>query len=171
MFFAPSTFAFTERLTAHWPTVLAECAALPSSEFAAWPETRLYNQGWDVYGLYVMEKPLLGNCLFCPHTAALVKEIPGLRTAGFSRLAPGTEIRPHVGYSHDVLRLHLTLRSHGDCGLRVGGEVRRWTPGHCLIFDDTVEHEAWNRSTAERIVLLVDFTKPRGLTADADGHR
>ncbi|MBN3821833.1 aspartyl/asparaginyl beta-hydroxylase domain-containing protein [Paraburkholderia sp. Se-20369] len=169
MFLDPSTFAFTEPLAAHWRTVHAECAALPAREFVAWPETGLYNQGWDVYGLVLQGRPLIENCIFCPDTAALLERVPGVRTAGFSRLASGTVIAPHVGYSGAVLRLHLTLRAAGDCGLRVGAEVRRWAPGQCLVFDDTVEHEAWNRSDAERIVLLVDFAKPRGF--DADEHR
>ncbi|MBD2445599.1 aspartyl/asparaginyl beta-hydroxylase domain-containing protein [Nostoc sp. FACHB-152] len=28
-----------------------------------------------------------------------------------------------------------------------------------FIFDDTVEHEAWNRSDSPRIILLIDFAK------------
>lgn len=167
MFFAPSAFPFTGALIRDWEVVLSECEALPAHEFDAWPETALYNRGWDVYGLYLMSRPLLENCLFCPRTVALLRTVPGLRTAGFSRLAPGTEIAPHVGYTSEVLRLHLTLRARGDCGLRVGHRIRRWVPGECLVFDDTVEHEAWNRSNAERLVLLADFVKPREWREDA----
>jgi hypothetical protein len=29
-----------------------------------------------------------------------------------------------------------------------------------LVFDDTTEHEAWNRSDSVRIVLIIDFAKP-----------
>jgi len=29
-----------------------------------------------------------------------------------------------------------------------------------LVFDDTTEHEAWNRGTQTRIVLLLDFKYP-----------
>jgi len=167
MFFAPSQFAFTQMLTRHWQAILAECLALPGQEFDAWPETNLYSHGWDIYGLYVGQQPLLENCIFCPHTAGLLQLVPGLSAAGFSRLAPGAEILPHVGYSDQVLRLHLALRASGDCGIRVGRQVRRWIPGQCLVFDDTVEHQAWNRGDAERLVLLLDFDKPlRGLDAD-----
>jgi Aspartyl/Asparaginyl beta-hydroxylase len=81
MFFAPSRFSFTELLSRHWQAVLAECDALPKHEFDAWPETALYNRGWDVYGLYLMSRPLLENCVFCPQTVALLRIIPGLRTA------------------------------------------------------------------------------------------
>jgi ornithine lipid ester-linked acyl 2-hydroxylase len=44
--------------------------------------------------------------------------------------------------------------------LRVGDEVRAWQGGECLVFDDTTEHEAWNRSNADRLVLLLDFLRP-----------
>lgn len=166
MFLDPASFPFTRRLLAQWQDVLDECLALPALEFDGWPETGLYNHGWDVYGLFVMDQPLVENCVFCPRTTALVRDIPGLRTAGFSRLAPGTVIAPHVGYSRDVLRLHLALQTPDGCGLRVGGEMRRWRAGECLIFDDTVEHEAWNRGSADRVVLLADFVKPPGFSAD-----
>ena len=166
MFFAPSQFAFTQLLSRHWQAILAECLALPGQEFDAWPERQLYNHGWDVYGLYVGQQPLLENCIFCPHTAELLQQVPGLSHAGFSRLAAGAEISPHVGYSDQVLRLHLGLRAGENCGIRVGAQVRRWIPGECLVFDDTVEHEAWNRGSSERLVLLVDFTKPEGARAD-----
>lgn len=42
----------------------------------------------------------------------------------------------------------------------MGAETRNWQDGKCLIFDDTVKHEAWNYSDKTRIVLLVDFKKP-----------
>jgi ornithine lipid ester-linked acyl 2-hydroxylase len=166
MFFTPAQFSFTQPLMQHWQIILAECLALPGHEFDAWPETGLYNQGWDVYGLYLEQQALLENCVFCPQTTALLRQIPGLSSAGFSRLAAGTEILPHVGYSDQVLRLHLGLRASEDCGIRVGNQMRRWIPGECLVFDDTIEHQAWNRSNDERLVLLVDFQRPQGLHAD-----
>jgi aspartyl/asparaginyl beta-hydroxylase (cupin superfamily) len=46
------------------------------------------------------------------------------------------------------------------CSLRVGAEEREWRYGKTLVFDDTIEHEAWNRSTETRIVLLFDVWRP-----------
>jgi len=40
-------------------------------------------------------------------------------------------------------------------------------PGEVLIFDDTVNHEAWNRSSATREVLLFDFLRPGERAQDA----
>ena len=53
----------------------------------------------------------------------------------------------------------------GDCAIRVGDDTRRWREGACLVFDDYFEHEAWNRTTEDRIVLIVDLWHP-DLSAD-----
>jgi aspartyl/asparaginyl beta-hydroxylase (cupin superfamily) len=55
---------------------------------------------------------------------------------------------------------HLPLMVPEACALRVGNETREWKEGELLIFDDTIEHEAWNRSTRPRYVLLFDIWRP-----------
>jgi len=66
-----------------------------------------------------------------------------------------------------VYRAHLGLVVPDQCGLRVGSTTRAWLPGEVLIFDDTVNHEAWNRSSATREVLLFDFLRPGERAQDA----
>jgi aspartyl/asparaginyl beta-hydroxylase (cupin superfamily) len=127
----------------------------------------MYGEGWNVYGLIAFGRRIERALMSCPRTAALLAHVPGLTTAGFSRLAPGTRIKPHVGWVETVYRLHMGLVVPPDCGLRVGAETRRWREGECLIFDDTVEHEAWNRSSETRVVLLLDFLRP-GVTDASD---
>ena len=104
-------------------------------------------------------RPLAGNVERCPTTARLVAEhVPAHGAAGFSVLLPGTHIRPHRGYAGPFLRLHLALSvPAGDCALCVQGERRPWVEGEALVLDDRLEHEAWNRTGEERVVLLVDF--------------
>lgn len=162
MFHRNEDFPFAGLLERAWTRIRAECEALEREEFAAWHEHGLYLGRWDVYGLYLHGRPILENAVFCPVTTALLHDVPGLTMAGFSRLAPGTRIAPHVGYTDTVLRLHLGLFVPDGCGLRVGAETRGWAEGHSLIFDDTVEHEAWNRGDRDRLVLLVDFLKCPG---------
>jgi aspartyl/asparaginyl beta-hydroxylase (cupin superfamily) len=55
------------------------------------------------------------------------------------------------------------------CLLRVAGETRAWQEGRCLIFDDTLEHEAWNNSDQPRGVLLLDFLRP-GVHGRVEDH-
>ncbi|MEU6021840.1 aspartyl/asparaginyl beta-hydroxylase domain-containing protein [Micromonospora sp. NPDC047134] len=80
--------------------------------------------------------------------------------AGFSRMAPGTHIKPHQGWVTTVYRAHLGLVVPPDCALRVGEETRQWREGETVVFDDTVTHEAWNYGNRDRIVLLFDFVRP-----------
>jgi aspartate beta-hydroxylase len=46
------------------------------------------------------------------------------------------------------------------CGFRVGGETREWRAGEAWVFDDTIEHEAWNDSNALRVILICDVWSP-----------
>jgi beta-hydroxylase len=160
MFYDNAQFPFTAVLETNWRKVRDELDALPLQSFAPWPERFLYEGGWNVFGLYGFGRKLRANCGLCPETTALVEQIPGLTTAGFSWLAPGAVIAPHVGYTSSVLRCHLALTVPEGCALRVGGETRSWQEGKTFVFDDTVEHEAWNRSAEARTVLLLDFLRP-----------
>ena len=181
VFFDSCNFAFIPALEAQWRSVRDELLALPHSKFEPWKETYLYEAGWDVFGLYAFGKRVEENCRLAPRTAAIVEAVPGLITAGFSSLQPGTHIQPHVGYQYDysedgelttrrelntrVLRMHLGLIvpetfTPIGCAMRVGEELRNWEEGKCLVFDDTIQHEAWNRATTTRVVLLLDFLRP-----------
>ncbi|HEY6879694.1 MAG TPA: aspartyl/asparaginyl beta-hydroxylase domain-containing protein [Polyangiales bacterium] len=102
------------------------------------------------------------NCARCPQTARLLERIPGMKTAFFSILAPRTHILAHRGPYKGVLRYHLGLKVPEPelCRLRVDRELVRWHEGESLLFDDTYEHEAWNDSNFERVVLFVDVLRP-----------
>jgi beta-hydroxylase len=161
MFLAASDFEFTATLEAACEAIKREYESLPRELLVTWPEKELAaGEGWKVFGLYAFGQRLEANCQRCPVTSQLVASIEGLTTAGFSVLLPGTRIRPHRGYTSAVLRCHLGLITPAGCGLMVGGDTRTWQAGKCLVFDDTVEHSAWNLSTTERVVLLLDALKP-----------
>ena len=85
------------------------------------------------------------------------------KSAFFSFLAPHNYIPPHRGITKGIIRCHLALtvpKQRDQLGLRVGDESRHWEEGRCLVFDDTFEHEVWNRTDEERIVLLIDVERP-----------
>jgi len=167
VFLDSKAFPWIRTLEAGFPVIRAEYDAFDPAGLRPWPERGVYNHGWTVFGFYAFGRRLDDGCARCPGLAAMLATIPGLTTAGFSVLAPGTVIRPHTGYTATVLRCHLGIDVPGDCALRVGGETRTWQEGRCLVFDDTVEHEAWNRSDRPRVVLLLDFVRP-GATFPAD---
>jgi len=82
----------------------------------------------------------------------------------FSILAPGTHIEPHNGMLNTRLICHLPLIVPPGCRLRVGNHVRAVEAGKPMIFDDSIEHEAWNDSDSPRAVLLFEIWRPE-LTA------
>src|SRR4051795_7063571 len=133
MFEDPARFAFAGELERNWTIIRDEMIALRSTGFIAWPEKSLYGEsGWSTFGLYAFGQKQTANCALCPRTTALVEAIPGMSMAGFSRLAPGAHIKPHVGYdeySRYVLRLHLGLETNPACSLRVADQTRNWRTG------------------------------------------
>lgn len=113
-------------------------------------------------------------CARCPATAAAIEAIPQNRVPGrapsafFSILKPGAHIPPHTGVTNTRTIIHLPLVVPPDCSFRVGGETREWTAGQAFAFDDTIEHEAWNRSDQQRIVLILDVWNPHLTVEEQD---
>ena len=110
----------------------------------------------------------------CPKTLAALEAAPVIRiphrgpTSFFSLLEPHTRIPPHTGTTNIRLTVHIPLIVPPDCGFRVGTQSREWHPGTALIFDDTIEHEAWNDSDAERVILIFDIWNPLLTPAERD---
>jgi aspartyl/asparaginyl beta-hydroxylase (cupin superfamily) len=100
-------------------------------------------------------------------SSAPAPEQPGRTPAAmFSLLSPRTRIPAHVGSSNMRLVVHLPLIVPAGCRFRVGNTIREWVPGQAWVFDDTIEHEAWNDSDALRVVLLFDIWHPALSTAE-----
>ena len=78
----------------------------------------------------------------------------------FSVFTPGTHLLPHQGVTNSRVVGHLPLIVPGQCALQVGGELHEWQEGRVVVFDDTYEHEAWNRSEQTRVVLIFDLWNP-----------
>jgi len=121
---------------------------------------------WSVFFLWSDGVRVDTHCLRCPKTAALLDEAPMAEVSGaapsafFSTLAPKTLIPPHTGVTNARLIVHVPLIVPPGCWFRVGNERREWKPGEALIFDDTIEHEAWNGSDELRAVLIFDVWNP-----------
>lgn len=160
MFYANDQFPFTTVLERNWQAIRTELLALKEGQFLDWPEKHLYGQGWTVFGFYSYGIRLDKNCRLCPETTRALEQVPGLVNAGFSHMKPNTHITPHTGRPEGVLRCHLGVIVPEHCAIRVGNETRTWEEGKCMVFDDTVEHEAWNKSDRSRVVLLLDFQAP-----------
>lgn len=121
---------------------------------------------WDAYFFYRHGTRYDEHCLRCPQTVTVLDRVPLVRIRDhapetlFSVLRPGTHILPHRGVTNTRLVTHLPLVVPSDCALRVGGQLHQWQEGHCVTFDDTFEHEAWNHSGQTRAVLIFDSWNP-----------
>ncbi len=78
----------------------------------------------------------------------------------FSLLRPRSRIPAHTGMINTRFVCHLPLVVPPECGFRVGPKTREWQVGQLLVFDDSVEHEAWNNSGEDRLVLIFDIWRP-----------
>lgn len=110
----------------------------------------------------------------CPRTLAALEGAPvvGIPGAGptsfFSLLEPHTHIPAHTGGTNTRVIVHLPLIVPPKCRFRVGTQVREWQPGTALVFDDTIEHEAWNDSDQDRVILIFDIWNPLLTPAERD---
>merc|ERR1711916_722 len=122
------------------------------------------SENWTVYGLIPGKGMRLeNNCARCPKTMELLENIPNIRVAGFSRMQPHTDIKPHVGFTgkkYGCLAYHLgiVIPSEGEACLQVGPLLHHWTEvGQQVVFDDCYVHSAWNHTDETRIIFYIDF--------------
>lgn len=121
---------------------------------------------WSAYFLWEDGERNDEHCARCPSTAEIAESMPLARIPGyapavfFSVLQPHTRIPPHTGVTNIRLIAHLPLVVPAACGFRVGNDSRTVEPGKAWVFDDTIEHEAWNDSEANRYILIFDIWNP-----------
>jgi aspartyl/asparaginyl beta-hydroxylase (cupin superfamily) len=121
---------------------------------------------WSAFHLVEGGRVNQPNAQRCPHTMAALGGAPQPDQPGrtpvamFSMLKPHTRIPPHCGVSNVRLVVHLPLVVPPGCGFRVGNDVREWEEGRAWVFDDTIEHEAWNDSERLRAILMFDIWHP-----------
>lgn len=125
--------------------------------------TRKYEENdWNMYFFYRGGTEVSEHHAQCPVTSSFLKEIPELETTMvcFSALKPGIWIPPHYGLTNAIVRIHIPLVIPSDCMIRVGDQTRHWQPSVPLLFDDSFEHEVWNKSQYTRIVLFINAFHP-----------
>ena len=105
------------------------------------------------------------NTALTPVSAKLLESIPNLQTPTWFSILPhlATHIPAHKGVTKGIIRAHLGLiipKDFKKCRIRVGDEIMPWQAGKVFAFDDTYEHEVWNDTDEERVILLFDFDRP-----------
>jgi beta-hydroxylase len=166
-----SHFPFLAEFTANWQTIRDEVSAIlkhreaiPAFQEVSPDQMRISTgKNWRTFILYGFGLKMQKNCRQAPVTTRLLERVPYLQTAWFSILAPGYHIPAHRGVSKGIVRAHLGLiipKDADKCRIRVGDAMKVWRPGEIFVFDDTYEHEVWNDTDEERVILLFDFDRP-----------
>ncbi len=125
---------------------------------------------WSIFPILFWGKKNSENEKKAPNTSAIVQQIPGVMSYGFSILKPNSVIKPHFGDSNVMYRCHLTLKCNGtidEIGMRVGDEKITWKKGKLFAFCDAYNHEVWNKTKEERWVMIIDILREEFLPQQA----
>lgn len=110
----------------------------------------------------------------CPRTMKALECVPLVSTSArspsvlFSVLQPGAHIPAHCGLVNTRLIGHLPLIVPPQCRFRVGNDIREWKEGKAWLFDDSIEHEAWNDSALPRTILIFEVWRPELSAVERD---
>lgn len=177
-FYERSEFPWVTEIEAAIPDIRGELEAVVREDQAFSPYIQhdpdrppltsdlLGDPSWSAFHLFEAGAPLPENAGRCPITMEALRcaPMPFIRgrspMALFSLLKPGAHIPPHTGLFNTRLICHIPLILPPNCSLRVGNQIREWRPGEALFFDDSIEHEAWNRSSETRVVLIFEVWRP-----------
>jgi aspartyl/asparaginyl beta-hydroxylase (cupin superfamily) len=126
-------------------------------------------KSWKVFPLNIMGVQPEAYSARCPRTMALLEGIPGLFEAFFSILEGGKSIPHHEGPYRGYLRYHLGLivPEKDPPSIRLNNTLYTWKEGESVLFDDSWDHEVYNKCESDRVVLIVDIRRP--MPAPFDG--
>jgi beta-hydroxylase len=171
---ATADFPWMAEIEARWEEIRTEIRGIVAKRILL-PETSDlagFDQGnegsWTNLAIYSYGTWIDVNRDRCPKTTEIVRDIPGLQIAGFSVLGAGAHLPRHRGPNRGALRYQIGMivpPPEGSCRIQIGSVTHVWSEGASMVFDHSVEHEAWNDSDGERFVLFIEFIWPlRGLT-------
>lgn len=155
---------FLENLQKNWCAILEEYRAyqgrkpaMPNWDGNGYGEVT----GWNGLPLWWGGKPIKRLQRAFPLTSSLLSEGPSHLNTGFTI----TQARCHVPvHNHknlgEYIFLHLPLYiPKGDVYYVVDGKSFQWSEGQLFAFDCRQDHESYNHSSEERIILIADFEK------------
>lgn len=184
-FYDRALFPWLDKVEAATPAIRAELLQVMADSSAFTPYVQsdpnrppapeenamVNNPAWGAFYLWKNGEVVAENAARCPETMRALADVPLTQVPGrspsvlFSLLKPGAHIPPHSGFINTRLICHLPLVVPWNCGLRVGNETRTPVEGKAWVFDDTIEHEAWNSGNRARAILLFEIWRPE-LTAE-----
>jgi len=119
-----------------------------------------WQEGWEQWPIIWDEHVVESNTKYSPLTVNLLKTIPGIRVAAFTRMKPHTQLKQHtdnVGTNYKFT-YHLGLKCPEGCNLYHStlGKTSEENGKH-VIFDAKLPHWAENASNEDRVILYIEY--------------
>ncbi|MFE9931885.1 aspartyl/asparaginyl beta-hydroxylase domain-containing protein [Streptomyces sp. NPDC005533] len=126
------------------------------------------SENWRLYYAYMLGETNPEAYRDCPTFIDFAERTPRVVNAIIAILEPGVTLKAHKGPFAGILRYHLplTVPVNNPPRLRVDKEIHTWKEGEAILIDDTFEHEVYNESDGDRVMLIVDIRRPMGLVPD-----
>lgn len=190
------TYPFLDKIYEKLNIYKNEINNLTNDKWMDWVEKNLYKRetkdgDWKIIPFCGFDIWVDENCNKCPELYKFLKSIPNLKIAILSKMGPNTILSEHKGWanhSNHVLRCHFGLDIPNNCFISVGDyekgkpeidqnilrEVKHYEQDKWIVFDDSKFHYSWNKSTKDRIVLILDIERPpnvkKGKAIKGDTH-
>jgi ornithine lipid ester-linked acyl 2-hydroxylase len=167
-FHDPEQFTWVKQFLSNYEEIRKEIETLveqEKSQMRVYFNKTLVTSGskWKTFSFKVWGINFKKRSLRAPILIDSIKSIPGIVSCSISMLEPGSRIKPHHGDTNAIIRCHLPITIPGklpESGFRVGADTREWKHGELLMFNDSEEHEAWNLSDKDRVILIIDLMRP-----------
>jgi aspartate beta-hydroxylase/beta-hydroxylase len=120
-------------------------------------------RSWRVFFVHLHScEKVLPNRELCPRTAEVVAGIPNVLQAFYSILEPQKSVPAHNGPYLGYLRYHtaFVVPPEDPPTIRIKDRYHTWEEGRSVLFDDSWNHEVYNKSDGVRVVLIVDVLRP-----------
>jgi hypothetical protein len=146
-------------------TVLDDYLALADTDYLHYTPPSM-SKMWAVFLYTTMGVPLQPLSGRCAASFELIRSLPRVcldypwGDALLSVHASEAHLKAHCSVDNLRVRCHLGLQIPAGCEMRVGTEIRSWQEGKSLLFEDSFEHEVWNRGETRRAILILDFWHP-----------
>jgi beta-hydroxylase len=154
------------RIRAEWDAFEAADGRLPLIEDLFGTDQGNVGSWWRLGPMISRRRPLPPLADLFPDTVEALLRVPGLLSAVWSVFGPGTELPPHTGENAGSLNFLLGVRCPAGAGHEIEGVAVDLAEGDLVVFDDNLEHAAWNRSDEPRVLVIGDLLRPLPRSAD-----
>lgn len=121
-----------------------------------------FKKGWTRFYVTWYHGALPSAQKLCPKTLELVKRIPSVKGAMFTRLPAHSHLNPHRDPFGGSLRYHLGLATPNSeaCSIYVDDQKLTWYDGKDFMFDETYVHWVKNDTDNNRLIFFCDVERP-----------